>query len=123
MFKDLEEFHKKFGLHQLDNPGFLPDDYMMFRIQFLMEELIELMKACHTKELDEAFDALIDLTYVALGTAHLMHLPFEEGWKEVHSSNMKKELQHEHNKSKRGFCIDVVKPPGWVPPNLKKFFK
>ena len=36
------------------------------------------------------YDALIDLTYVAMGTAYMMGLPWQDLWDEVQRANMSK---------------------------------
>lgn len=90
---DIQEFHKKFGLPARDVPSFLLPEYMKMRLDFLKEELTELVHSCGFKEvydddtywldqekwkmlsasdLHEALDALVDLQYVLLGTAYLM---------------------------------------------------
>lgn len=121
MFKDIKEFHKKFELEALEKPGFLNENHMDFRIKFMQEELNEFIDAYYEKDnLHDAFDALIDLTYVVLGTAYLMSLPFKEGWSLVHEANMKKRRATEKEQSKRNSTSDVVKPEGWVAPNLNK---
>ena len=118
MLKDIEDFHKKFGLHPLDKPGFLSRDFTNFRIKFMEEELLEFIKACREENLHDAFDALIDLTYVVLGTAYLMGLSFEDGWNEVHRANMTKIRAANSEQSKRGNSNDVIKPEGWAKPDL-----
>lgn len=120
MLKDIEDFHKKFELHPLDKPGFLSKELERFRIKFMEEELLEFIKACKDDNLHDAFDALIDLTYVVLGTAYLMGFPFEDGWNEVHKANMAKVRAQSSEQSKRGNSMDVVKPAGWVAPNLNQ---
>ena len=121
MLKDIKDFHKKFELHPLDEPGFLSKDLTTFRIRFMQEELAEFIDAYRENNLHDAFDALIDLTYVVLGTAYLMGLPFEDGWNEVHKANMAKIRTDDPSKSKRNSSVDVIKPEGWVVPDLSKF--
>lgn len=121
MLKDIEDFHKKFELHPLTKPGFLSKDLTNFRIKFMEEELLEFIKAYRENNLHDAFDALIDLTYVVLGTAYLMGLPFENAWDEVHKANMQKIRAENSLQSKRSNVHDVIKPAGWVKPDLNKF--
>lgn len=64
------------------------------------------------------FDALIDLAYVVLGTAHLQGFDFEEGWRRVHAANMSKVRARRKSDSKRKSKFDVVKPEGWQAPVL-----
>lgn len=119
MLEDIHEFHKKFGLKPAPSPSLLDIPDMGYRIEFLFEEMQELVDGFEKEDLEEQFDALIDLVYVALGTAYLMGLPFGEGWSRVHQANMKKVRAKDASESKRGHQWDVVKPEGWEPPYLK----
>jgi predicted HAD superfamily Cof-like phosphohydrolase len=135
LFRDIGRFHEKFELKPTDDPGHrLPDDVLEFRIKFMFEELQEYVDAvggsygCPNVSIDsakfdaeEAFDALIDLVYVALGTAYLHRFPFNEGWDRVQAANMKKVRASGDDDplSKRKHSKDVVKPPLWEPPILK----
>jgi hypothetical protein len=110
----------------------LPDDVQGFRLNFLTEELAEYEEAIgydkyNSGDFDpkrfnaaKAFDALIDLVYVALGTAYLHGFPFNEGWDRVQEANMKKVRCEcaDDPRSTRKHRIDVVKPEGWKPPML-----
>lgn len=120
-FDDVGTFHAKFGLptSQTAKPAILDDDVRTFRIKFMMEELNEFVVASMKDDLAAAADALADLVYVALGTAHLMGLPFDEIWAEVQRVNMTKVRVSGANdpRSKRGHALDVVKGPGFVPPD------
>lgn len=121
LFSDLNDFSQKFELPQPDSPMLLQHEDMEFRLKFLMEEWQEIAD-CHVRgDLEGVFDGLIDLTYVAIGTAWLMNLPFNEGWERVHAANMSK-VRAEHandGRSKRKHGWDVVKPEGWKPPVLE----
>lgn len=130
--QDIENFHKKFGIEYDGKPRLLPTDLEKFRIGFMKEELEEyegaVLKArIAAMEGDEAefmhqmemtMDALIDLTYVVLGTSHLHGFDFYTGWKRVHTANMRKERTKSVDQSKRSSLYDVVKPPGWEAPKL-----
>ncbi len=149
--KHIDEFHAKFGIHYPDPPRLLPgdpprpdvldelestllelrrygrsrDSLVSFRVAFMLEELLEYMQAQRRGDIEKALDALIDLMYVLLGTAHLHgfnyqdgdHLPiFEEAWRRVHAANMAKIKGGEA--SARSASFDVVKPEGWRPPRF-----
>ena len=154
---DVSFLHNKMGhgKHRLKTVGFLPDDFMQMRLNFAFEELLELAHACgfeleanektnyetefiksseHTPDLESALDALIDLTYVTLGTADLMGFKnpvppaaktqFETSiwfaaWARVHEANMKKEPVTSKKESTRSFMIDLKKPKGWLKPQFK----
>lgn len=118
LFADVTEFHKKFELPSLPSPGMLDVQTYVFRKEFMREELSEFSEAYRAGDLHGAFDALVDLVYVALGTAYMMGLPFNEGWAAVHTANMAKVRATSEEQSKRGSSLDVVKPEGWQAPNL-----
>lgn len=139
---DIREFHERFGLRPLaDSEGFLPDEACEFRIKFMLEELqeyceavgyalvqrdgalvpvklTELSKTAPPRNAVAAFDALVDLAYVVLGTAYLHNFPFAIGWSRVHAANMQKVRASSADQSRRGSTLDVVKPPGWTPADL-----
>lgn len=130
---DIVAFHKKFEVDYAGPPRQLPTDLLDFRVKFLKEELREYEDdanalACHlltdktdvantTHLLEKQLDALVDLVYVALGTAHLHGFDFDEAWRRVHEANMKKIRTARAEDSKRGSTHDVVKPEGWEPPS------
>lgn len=161
MFEDVGVFHHKFGLphascsddaHCLLTTGIeprMPDPALMeFRLKFGREEQRELEEAVAAGDIASAADALVDIVYIALGTAQIMGLPWQELWDEVQRANMAKErcgIDHkfqgppagsEHESadvcahgepvcglpaakhSKRGSAHDVIKPKGWKAPDI-----
>lgn len=163
MIEQVAEFHKKFGFDTLDQPGFLPPDQMQVRLNFLLEELCELAEAsgfviCNevdgdsskyvsfqpmtlndamaARNLYDAFDALLDLEYVCLGTANMMGFNkpcptehanhwsiWQEGFARVQRANMAKVRVDRVEQSKRGTLFDVRKPEGWQPPSYEDLFE
>lgn len=141
---DMAAFHEKFKLTYDGPPRDLSQELLQFRTKFMVEELIEYAfpgvaapfnEAAHeevmrffnavsplvpddTAALAKRFDALIDLGYVALGTAYLHGFPFNEGWRRVQAANMLKVRAERADQSMRGSTFDVVKPPGWKAPVL-----
>lgn len=135
--KDVLVFHQTMGLPVGEFPQLLSQERMDERVKFLREELEELegwleqlaggrmYAAQHNEPLHpafeleimaEIFDALLDLAYVAHGTAVQMGLPWELGWDEVQRTNMAKERgEVEPGTHKLG----IRKPPGWKPPDLQ----
>lgn len=87
---DVIKFRKAFGLPIHEKPGLLtvPEEYL--HLDLIEEELQELKAALFDRDLQETFDALIDLKYVITGMGVHMGLPMDEGWKEVQLSNMSK---------------------------------
>lgn len=123
LFKDVGDFHRKFGLPAADKktaPHLLDETDQEFRDDFMQEELDELRLAYNENDLEGVADALCDLIYVALGTAHMMHIPFDRCWAEVQRANMAKEraTSADDARSTRNNALDVVKPVGWKPPDI-----
>lgn len=121
MWQDVVDFHSKFELPVPDGPSLLPEEIFKFRVEFMREELDELIKAHSEGNMHEVADALVDLAYVVLGTARFMGIPFNLCWNEVQRANMSKVRVERSEQSKRGSTFDVVKPEGWVPPNHAKY--
>lgn len=119
----IKDFHTKFQLEYSGPARELPNDLQKFRVKFLAEELAEYIEAIQNKDLEKQFDALIDLVYVAVGTAYLQGFPFNKGFELVQAANMAKVRALNENDSKRGSIYDVVKPEGWVAPDLKPLIK
>lgn len=134
IFDDVADFHRKFGI-QYDGPSrALPADLQEFRNNTIKEELDEYLDAQayykqavaegdvkqQAMEVAAMMDALLDLIYFASGTLQLHGFKHpQEAWRRIHSANMSKELASEKNPSKRGGeGFDIVKPAGWVAPDL-----
>jgi predicted HAD superfamily Cof-like phosphohydrolase len=102
----------------------IPDnnELINFRTAFLMEELAEYTNAITKKDAAGALDALVDIVYIALGTAWLFNLPFEKAWNEVQKANMSK-IRAKDKTGKRGTKFDVVKPKDWKAPNIEKIIE
>lgn len=118
MVFDLRMFHSKFGHPRPHVPSSLNEELYNFRIKFLQEELDEYKHAVETGDMAKQFDALLDLVYVAIGTADLQGFPWEAGWAEVQRANMTKERAKTAAESKRGYIGDVIKPLLWVGPDI-----
>jgi predicted HAD superfamily Cof-like phosphohydrolase len=120
ILKDIDNFHKKYGFEKNEKVD-IPDnsELINFRTAFLMEELAEYTNAITKKDTAGALDALVDIVYIALGTAWLFNLPFEKAWNEVQKANMSK-IRAKDKTGKRGTKFDVVKPKDWKAPNIEK---
>lgn len=145
MSADVQQFHEKFGIDYKGKPRALDFELLQFRLKFLREEmtefeahgdqaLFELDKRTRDPKYqvgDFAFDpvalrhhlagmldALMDLTYVALGTAHLQGFDADEAWRRVHRANMSKERPDGDATSAEGrIKLKMVKPEGWQAPD------
>ena len=123
LIKDIDAFHKKFGFEKNEKVG-IPDnnELVNFRTAFLMEELAEYTNAITKKDAAGALDALVDIVYIALGTAWLFNLPFEKAWQEVQKANMSK-VRAKDKTGKRGTKFDVIKPKDWKAPNIERIIE
>lgn len=119
-FEDVALFHERFDVPVPATPHLLNEDALSFRIKFLQEELDEFVLD-HTKEdLPNCLDAMVDLCYVAMGTASMMGITpeqWDQAWKEVQRANMSKVRAISASDSKRGSALDVIKPEGWRGPD------
>jgi predicted HAD superfamily Cof-like phosphohydrolase len=129
-YQDVEDFHTKYQVPISDKLILLAPDELAFRIKFMQEELDEFVKANEEGNLEEAIDALIDLVYVAHGTASFMGIrteQWQEHWDEVQNANLKKIMVESAADSKRGYKFDIKKPTGWEKPNhapiIEKYLK
>jgi len=114
-FDDVRELHESFAIAVNDTPHLLCRRLAQERIDFIGEELDELYDAMSADDINEIADALIDIVVVAMGTAAMMGLPWQELWDDVHRANMAKE----RGVGKRGNAVDLIKPEGWVPPHTR----
>ena len=94
------------------SPTLVSQEFCLERFRFMTEELDEFIEASMHGDMVGVADALVDVIYVALGTAHQMGLPFQAIWDHVHRANMRKV----RGETKRGNNIDAKKPEGWVSP-------
>jgi len=117
MWTDIVAFHNKFRIPQSEGPSLeLADGLLDFRVKFMKEELDEFAEALALGNDVQAFDALLDLAYVVMGTAFVCQFPWQDGWDTVHAANLTKRRVDHESESKRGSIYDIVKPEGWVSP-------
>jgi predicted HAD superfamily Cof-like phosphohydrolase len=86
------------------------------------EEFNELVTAENNNDRVEQLDALIDILVVTIGAIHSMGADAEGAWKEVMATNFAK-IDRETGKVRKREDGKVLKPIGWVPPDLKPFLK
>lgn len=126
-YDDVVAFHRKFNVPVADAPKLLGKDALDFRIRFMHEELTEFVESADEDDLAGMADALIDLVYVAMGTAAWMGLPWQEMWDEVQRANMSKvsaaDLAEQTGVSLTTLgarnSYDVRKPNGWTAPDIE----
>jgi len=120
--KSLLEFNKAFDIPKLDHPGLGTDELIELRIKLLTEEVQEYAEAARSGDLVEVLDALADIGYILAGTIinHGMQEIFDDAFNEVHRSNMAKLVDGKVLRREDG---KVLKPDGWMPPQLAQFLQ
>ena len=93
--------------------------YAMY-VNLINEEHQELLEATLSEDRVEQLDALIDILVVTIGAIHSMGADAEGAWKEVMRTNFAK-VDHDTGKVRKREDGKVLKPVGWVSPNLTKF--
>jgi predicted HAD superfamily Cof-like phosphohydrolase len=116
---DVAEMHVKYGLTYNLQLERLHPMMMKRRANFLREELDEFRDAIEHDDLEGMIDALIDLVFVAKGTAVMMGMRWQPHWNEVVRANMSK--VRGPDREDRG--ENLLKPEGWVAPDHRKVFE
>ena len=120
MIEGVLKFHEKFGLPTGDTDQLMGNLAVQeYRVKFLQEELDELKEALASDDKVKVFDALLDLVYVAQGTALFAGIDVQQwncGMDAVQRCNMSKVRASSAEDSKRGSAFDVKKPDDFVGP-------
>lgn len=138
--RDVQSFHELHKINYEGKPRALPFELLQFRLKFLREEIAEYEQhgdagnfiidesqfalvarddAELVHHLNEMLDALCDLVYVALGTAHLQGFDFRAAWARVHKANMAKIIDDKATSAEHRMKLKLTKPPGWEEPDHK----
>jgi predicted HAD superfamily Cof-like phosphohydrolase len=115
VFRDQEKFMQACGQTTL---GENIEQYKLY-YNLIKEEVQELEEST---TMEDDLDALIDILVVTIGAIHSMGADAEGAWKEVMSTNFAK-IDSETGKVRKREDGKVLKPLGWVAPNLKPFLK
>lgn len=99
--------------------GSNPDQYKMY-LKLIDEEVQELKEAVAQGDTVEQLDALLDIIVVTIGAIHSAGHDGEGGWKEVMGTNFAK-IDKETGKVRKREDGKVLKPVGWVAPDLAPF--
>jgi predicted HAD superfamily Cof-like phosphohydrolase len=127
-YDDVRAFHCRFGQLDPGRPVHLTRRKLRERANFMLEELDEFATGAGLERVDDGYifsdwrdqdlagqaDALVDLVYVALGTAAMLGLPWDALWADVQRANMAKVKGPTHRAM--GYGADIAKPEGWVGP-------
>jgi len=95
--------------------------YNMY-LNLIEEEHQELKDAITDNNVVEQLDALIDILVVTIGAIHSAGFDGEGAWKEVMKTNFAK-IDRETGKVRKREDGKVLKPLGWVAPNLTPFIE
>ena len=95
--------------------------YTMY-VKLIDEEHQELLEATLSDDRVEQLDALIDILVVTIGAIHSMGADGEGAWKEVMKTNFAK-IDSETGKVRKREDGKVLKPLGWVAPELAQFLE
>jgi len=117
-FRDQEKFMRACD-QSVDK--FNEQQYSMY-VKLINEEHQELLEATLADDPIEQLDALIDILVVTIGAIHSMGADAEGAWKEVMMTNFAK-IDKDTGKVRKREDGKVLKPTGWVPPNLQPFIK
>jgi predicted HAD superfamily Cof-like phosphohydrolase len=95
--------------------------YLMY-VGLIEEETKEFEQALLDNDRVEQLDALIDILVVTIGAIHSAGFDAEGAWKEVMRTNFAK-IDKETGKVRKREDGKVLKPAGWIPPNLEPYIK
>ena len=116
-FTDTNKFLDKLGIKKSSGIALLPDDVMKARYMHMVEEVNEFQYSNNMSDMHGCVDALIDVVYIALGTANMLGLTekqWNECWDKVHVANMSKEI----NIDASGHKLGVTKPANFIAPDF-----
>jgi predicted HAD superfamily Cof-like phosphohydrolase len=91
-------------------------------LNLMEEEWKELKGALVLEDRVEQLDALLDFIVVTIGAIHSGGFDGEGGWKEVMATNLAK-IDKDTGKVRKREDGKVLKPTGWVAPDLKPYVK
>jgi predicted HAD superfamily Cof-like phosphohydrolase len=115
-FRDQEKFMRASD----QTVGELNAEQYKLYLSLMDEEWKELKAALLMEDRVEQLDALLDFIVVTIGAIHSGGFDGEGGWKEVIGTNLAK-IDKETGKVRKREDGKVLKPVGWVPPELAPF--
>ena len=117
-FRDSEKFMRACD-QSVDS--FNQDQFNMY-LNLIEEETDELSEAIKNHDQLETLDALTDILVVTIGAMHSMGADAEGAWKEVMATNFNK-IDRQTGRVRKREDGKVLKPVGWVAPDLAPFVK
>ena len=115
-FRDQEKFMRASD----QTVGELNAEQYKLYLSLMDEEWKELKAALLMEDRVEQLDALLDFIAVTIGAIHSGGFDGEGGWREVIGTNLAK-IDKETGKVRKREDGKVLKPIGWVPPELAPF--
>lgn len=115
MFGDVSKF-----IEACDQPK--SEENAQLYHSLIVEEFNELEMAYHRVDRVEELDACMDMIWVILGYCYMNDWDVVGAWHEVARSNLSK-INPETGKVIKREDGKVLKPEGWIPPQLEQFTK
>ena len=112
----VKDFHYKYGITVNEKPTIPDEKTRKLRMILIEEEFKEFIEATQSGNIVQIADAIVDLMYIAYGSAVSYGIDVEPIFHEVHRSNMTKE----GNMREDG---KVLKGNGWKPPNVESLLR
>lgn len=117
LIDDVRAFHVATETPILETPTRPDEDRRRLRDRLLREEFNEFAAANTFGDVVEVADALADIIYVCVGTALEYGIPLDKVWDEVQRTNMAK-VDPATGKVRRRDDGKILKPEGWMPPDI-----
>ena len=118
---DIYMMHNKFGVKEWFEAN--KDDkvkmqnYLLFRLNMVREELDETCVAFKKGDPEEIVDGLIDLCVFAIGTLDVFGVDAHKAWDAVYEANMAKSPGIKEGRPNPFGLPDLIKPDGWTAPS------
>lgn len=118
LLDDVRAFHVACDIPIVGRPSNPPVDRIVLRRKLIDEEVNrELLPAIDRGDLVAIADGMADAIYVIAGAALEYGIPLDRVWAAVQATNMAK-ADPVTGKVHRRSDGKVLKPPGWVPPDI-----
>lgn len=116
MYQDVKDFQLAVGQNVGQAPAFPDGPERALRMRLLEEEFNEYQKGEYNNDLENIAKELADIIYIVCGTAVSYGIPLDKVFNAVHESNMAKLVDGKPIRREDG---KILKPEGWMPPDIK----
>lgn len=113
------QLHRAVGYVHPAQPTLLSDGRRDLWVQLLEEEVAEFAEALSRQDLVAVADALGDCLYVLVGASLAFGIPLEDVFREIHRSNMTKDVIANLGGSDGSMEVKLRKGARYVAPDLK----